>query len=126
MMFWLAIAVGGALGAVARFALSHQTYIWLGREFPWGTLAVNIIGSFLIGLLTILLINKFAVSTEWRALLIVGFLGSFTTFSTFSYETLQYMQTGEVGKALLNILASVLACIFAVWLGLLAGRQFLN
>jgi CrcB protein len=125
MMFWLAIAVGGALGAVARFALSHQTYLWLGRDFAWGTLAVNVIGSFLIGLLTILLINKFAVSAEWRALLIVGFLGSFTTFSTFSFESLQYIQTGEIGKALANILASVLACIAAVGLGLWLGKQFL-
>lgn len=125
MMLWLAIAFGGALGAVARFALSHGIYQWWGREFAWGTLMVNLFGSFLIGLLTILLINKFAVSTEWRALLIVGFLGSFTTFSTFSFETMQYLQTGEVSKAVLNISASVLGCLLAVWLGLWAGKQFL-
>lgn len=125
MTFWLAIALGGALGAVARFALSHQTYIWLGRDFAWGTLAVNLIGSFMIGLLTILLINKFAVSTEWRAFLIVGFLGSFTTFSTFSFETMQYIQTGELNKAMLNIAVSVVGCLIAVWIGLVAGKQFL-
>jgi CrcB protein len=125
MMFWTAIALGGALGAVARFGLSHQTYVWLGRDFAWGTLAVNLIGSFLIGLLTILLINKLAVSAEWRAFLIVGFLGSFTTFSTFSFETMQYLQTGEVSKAMFNIAASVLGCLLAVWLGLWAGKQFL-
>lgn len=125
MTFWLAIALGGALGAIARFALSHQTYIWLGRDFAWGTLAVNLIGSFMIGLLTILLINKFAVSTEWRAFLIVGFLGSFTTFSTFSFETMQYIQIGELNKAMLNIAVSVVGCLIAVWIGLVAGKQFL-
>lgn len=125
MTFWLAIALGGALGAVSRFALSHQTYIWLGRDFAWGTLAVNLIGSFMIGLLTILLINKFAVSAEWRAFLIVGFLGSFTTFSTFSFETMQYIQTGELNKAMLNIAVSVVGCLIAVWIGLVAGKQFL-
>ncbi|HEY9018021.1 fluoride efflux transporter CrcB [Thiomicrospira sp.] len=125
MTFWLAIALGGALGAVSRFALSHQTYIWLGRDFAWGTLAVNLIGSFMIGLLTILLINKFAVSAEWRAFLIVGFLGSFTTFSTFSFETMQYIQTGELNKAMLNIVVSVVGCLIAVWIGLVAGKQFL-
>lgn len=125
MTFWLAIALGGALGAVSRFALSHQTYIWLGRDFAWGTLAVNLIGSFMIGLLTILLINKFAVSAEWRAFLIVGFLGSFTTFSTFSFETMQYIQIGELNKAMLNIAVSVVGCLIAVWIGLVAGKQFL-
>ncbi|UQB43227.1 fluoride efflux transporter CrcB [Thiomicrospira microaerophila] len=124
-MFWLAIAVGGALGAVARFALSHQTYLWLGKEFAWGTLAVNVIGSFFMGLLTILLINKFAVSPEWKALIIVGFLGSFTTFSTFSYESLQFIQTGEWAKAALNIFVSVMACLIAVGIGLWVGKQFL-
>ena len=124
-MIWLAIAIGGALGAVSRFALSHQVYQWLGRDFAWGTLAVNVLGSFLIGVLTILLINKFAASAEWRALLIVGFLGSFTTFSTFSFETWQYLQTGELIKAALNITLSVISCLLAVGLGLYFGKQFL-
>lgn len=124
-MFWLAIAVGGALGAVARFALSHQTYIWLGKEFAWGTLAVNVIGSFFMGLLSILLINKFALSPEWKALIIVGFLGSFTTFSTFSYESMQFIQTGEWVKAILNIFVSVMVCLIAVGVGLWFGKQFL-
>lgn len=124
-MIWLAIALGGALGAMARFGLSHQIYLWLGRDFAWGTLLVNMLGSFLIGLLTILLIDKWAASTEVKALLIIGFLGSFTTFSTFSFETLQYIQTGELYKALLNISAGVIGCLLAVWLGLWAGRHFL-
>lgn len=124
-MIWLAIALGGALGAVARFGLSHQMDIWLGRDFAWGTLTVNLIGSFLIGLLAILFIDKLAASVEWRALLVIGFLGSFTTFSAFSFETLQYLQAGELSKTLLNITVSVVGCLLAVWFGLLAGKQFL-
>jgi CrcB protein len=124
-MLWLAVALGGALGSVGRFALSHQVYIWFGREFAWGTLAVNLIGSFLIGFLTLLLVNKFAVSAEWRAFLLIGLLGGFTTFSTFSFESLQYLQTGEPTKAVLNMAANLLGCLLAVWLGWLAAKPFL-
>jgi CrcB protein len=121
---WFAIAIGGALGALSRFALSHQVYQWLGREFAWGTLSVNLLGSFLIGLVAVLLVDKLGASNEWRAFIMVGFLGAFTTFSTFSYETLQYIQVGELHKAVLNIGLSVLSCLLAVWLGMLTARQF--
>lgn len=121
---WTAIAAGGALGAVARFALSHQVYQWFGRDFAWGTLSVNVLGSFLMGFLAVLLVDKLGAATEWRAFLLVGFLGAFTTFSTFSFETLQYLQVGEVSKAVLNMAVSVGACLLAVWLGLLAARQW--
>ncbi|QCU89863.1 fluoride efflux transporter CrcB [Thiomicrorhabdus sediminis] len=124
MNLWIAIALGGALGATARFAMSHQVYQWLGRDFAWGTLSVNVLGSFLMGLLSVIIIDKLALTTEWRSFLLVGFLGAFTTFSTFSYETMQYIQVGELSKAMLNILVSVVVCLVAVWLGLLAGKQF--
>lgn len=120
---WFAIAAGGALGAVARFAMSHQVYQTFGREFAWGTLSVNVVGSFLMGLIAVLLVDKLDLSSEWRAFLMVGFLGAFTTFSTFSYETMQYIQVGEMSKALLNIVVSVLTCIIAVWVGMLAAKQ---
>ncbi|WP_127470325.1 fluoride efflux transporter CrcB [Thiomicrorhabdus aquaedulcis] len=123
---WLAIALGGALGAMARFAMSHQVYQWLGRDFAWGTLSVNALGSFIMGLVAVLMIDKFALSIEWRAFVMVGFLGAFTTFSSFSFETMQYIQTGEMHKAAFNIALSVLATLLAVWLGLLVGRQFLT
>lgn len=122
----LAIGVGGALGSMARFWVSNQMYHWLGRDFAWGTLVVNVVGSFVIGLLMILMIDKFQASIEMRSFMIVGFLGAFTTFSTFSFETYLYLQSGEINKALFNIGASVIVCIFAVWLGILAGRQFIN
>ena len=120
---WIAIAAGGALGAVARFAMSHQVYQTFGRDFAWGTLSVNVVGSFLMGLIAVLLVDKLDLSNEWRAFLMVGFLGAFTTFSTFSYETMQYIQIGEISKALVNIGLSVLICLVAVWLGMLAAKQ---
>lgn len=120
-----ALAAGGALGAVSRFALSHQIYLWLGREFAWGTLGVNVLGSFLMGLLTILVVDKWLLSIEWRMFLLVGFLGAFTTFSTFSYETWQYIELGELGKALMNMTLSLGLTIAAVGFGLFTGRQFL-
>jgi len=121
---WFAIAMGGALGATARFAMSHQVYQWFGREFAWGTLSVNVLGSFIMGLIAVLLVDKLALSTEWRAFVMVGFLGAFTTFSTFSYETMQYIQVGEINKAFINIAVSVVTCLVAVWIGMLAARQF--
>ena len=121
---WFAIAMGGALGATARFAMSHQVYQWFGREFAWGTLSVNVLGSFVMGLIAVLMVDKLALSTEWRAFVMVGFLGAFTTFSTFSYETMQYIEVGEINKAFINIAVSVLTCLIAVWIGMLAARQF--
>ena len=122
---WFAIGLGGALGASARFAMSHQIYQWFGRDFAWGTLSVNVIGSFVMGIVAILLVEKFEVSIEWRAFVMVGFLGAFTTFSTFSFETMQYIQVGELNKAMLNIAVSLISCLVAVWIGLYAGRQFI-
>lgn len=121
---WFAIAMGGALGATARFAMSHQVYQWFGRDFAWGTLSVNVLGSFIMGLIAVLFVDKLALSTEWRAFIMVGFLGAFTTFSTFSYETMQYIQVGEINKAFINIAVSVVTCLIAVWIGMLAARQF--
>jgi len=121
---WFAIAMGGALGAVARFAMSHQVYQLFGRDFAWGTLSVNVLGSFVMGLVAVLFVDKFAVSNEWRAFIMVGFLGAFTTFSTFSYETMEYIQVGEINKAFFNIALSLVTCLVAVWAGMLAARQF--
>ncbi len=124
-MQWLAIALGGALGATSRFWVSHQVYQLMGRNFAWGTLSVNVLGSFVMGLVAILLVDKFAASNEVRSFVMVGFLGAFTTFSTFSFETMQYIETGELSKALLNIAVSVITCLIAVAVGLWVGKQFL-
>lgn len=119
----LAIAIGGAAGAVLRFWMSTGTYALLGRGFPYGTLAVNVLGSFLMGLMTVLLLERMAVSAEWRAALLIGLLGAFTTFSTFSIETYNLITEGAVLKALLNMAASVVLCLIAVWVGIILGRQ---
>ncbi|GAB6034153.1 fluoride efflux transporter CrcB [Galenea microaerophila] len=124
-MQWLAVALGGALGAMSRFWVSHQVYQIMGRNFAWGTLSVNVLGSFIMGVAAILLIDKFATSNEVRSFIMVGFLGAFTTFSTFSFETMQYIEVGEINKALINIAISVVACLVAVGAGLWVGRQFL-
>jgi CrcB protein len=118
-----AIALGGAFGAVLRFFVSTGVYQWLGRGFPYGTLAVNVMGSLLIGLMTeALILQRVAISQEYRAAVLVGLFGSFTTFSTFSLETLFLLEQGNFHKAFLNILVSVSACLVAVWIGLQCGR----
>ncbi|HEY8035800.1 MAG TPA: fluoride efflux transporter CrcB [Methylobacter sp.] len=118
-----AVALGGSFGAVVRFLVSSGIYQWLGRGFPYGTLVVNVIGSFMLGLLTESLIQqRITVTFEYRAAILIGFIGAFTTFSTFSLETFYLLEQGSLTKALLNIFTSVTACIFAIWLGLLCGR----
>ena len=118
----VAIATGGAIGAVLRFWVSTGIYTLLGRNFPYGTLAVNILGCFIMGFLYILMLERF-VNTEWRSALLIGVLGAFTTFSTFSLETLNLMYSGEQTKALLNIFVSVFLCLLATWLGMQLARQ---
>ncbi len=124
MLQVLAIAGGGATGALLRFWTANAVYQVFGRSFPFGTLAVNVLGSFLMGLLFILLVERVTLAAEWRAALLVGFLGAFTTFSTFSIETLNLIEQADFVKAGLNIVVSVIACMLAVWLGVLLGRQF--
>lgn len=119
----VAIAAGGALGALLRFWVAGGVAGLLGREFPYGTLIVNVSGSLVMGLLYVLLLERFDVSPLWRASLLVGLLGAFTTFSTFSIETVNLIEAGEAVKALVNVLLSVVLCVGAAAAGLLIGRQ---
>lgn len=119
----LAIAGGGAVGALLRFWVAGWVYGLLGRGFPWGTLVVNVSGSLLMGFLYVLLVERMSVAPEWRALLLVGFLGAFTTFSTFSLETLNLIEDGQLWRAMMNMLLSVVLCIAAAWGGMVLGRQ---
>lgn len=122
MMQLLAIAAGGAAGSVLRYAVSTGVYTVVGRDFPYGTLAVNVAGSLLMGFLFVLLVERLDVSGVWRMALLVGFLGAFTTFSTFSIETVNLLQGGDFLRALLNIFFSVTLCLVATWAGFRLGR----
>lgn len=123
MNLTLAIAAGGAAGALMRYWFANGVYALLGRGFPWGTLAVNVLGSLLMGLLFVWLTERSSLGPEWRALLLVGFLGAFTTFSTFSLETLHLLTEAAYIKAGLNMLVSVLACVAATATGMVLARQ---
>ena len=118
----LAIAAGGAVGSVLRYAVSTGVYSVLGRNFPYGTLAVNVIGSFLMGLLFVLMVERLDMSAVWRMAILVGFLGAFTTFSTFSIETVNLLQGGDFMRAFLNVTVSVAFCLVATWVGFRLGR----
>ena len=119
----IAIAAGGAVGALMRYGMSNAVYAMLGRSFPYGTLAVNVFGSLLMGFLFVLLIERSTFDVLWRSAILIGGLGAFTTFSTFSIETLNLIENGSVTLALLNMLLSVALCIIAVWLGVAVARQ---
>ncbi len=98
-----AIASGGAIGALLRYTISNGTHMLLGRGFPYGTLAVNVIGCLGMGLLYVVFLERLSMSLEWRAALQIGLLGALTTFSSFSMETLLLLENGETQKAVLNI-----------------------
>ena len=113
------IAIGGAAGSVVRAIVGMM----MPSRFPWATLLVNAVGSLLIGwLMTRMGGMEPVAEARWRALLVVGFCGGFTTFSTFSWQTLEQMQRGEWTVAITNVLLSVLLCLLAVWLGCRLGR----
>ena len=125
MSIYLAIAAGGSLGAVSRYWMSASTYQWLGQGFPYGTLMVNLLGSLVMGFLSVLLVHRFQVSEEIRIGLLAGFLGSFTTFSTFAMDTLQLAGNEAMFKAIIYILFSVMLCIVGAWAGLFVAKQLI-
>ncbi|MES0874392.1 fluoride efflux transporter CrcB [Sinimarinibacterium thermocellulolyticum] len=121
-MPWFAVAVGGALGALARYGSVRLLTVWLGPAFPYGTLVVNVLGSGIAGWLFARMVESGGGSDSMRALLIVGFLGAFTTFSAFSVETLRLAQAGHTGIAVLNVLLNIVLCLGAAALGMGLGR----
>lgn len=123
MKIILAVAVGGAIGATARYLLVSAIGRWLGDGFPWGTLVVNVIGCLIMGALTELMALKWNVGLELRALLTVGILGGFTTFSSFALDTAVLNERAAFGTSTVYILASVMLSIGGFYAGLLAMRQ---
>ena len=123
MSIYIALALSGAVGAISRYWVLRTAYSWLGDNFPYGTLIVNVSGSLMMGFLTVLLVHRFNVSQEIRLAIMVGFLGSFTTFSTFSMDTVHWIENGAVLKALVYVLLSVVACVLGAWGGLISARH---
>jgi CrcB protein len=118
-MAYVWVALGGALGSVARYGCSLAAMRWLGTAFPWGTMFVNVTGSFTIGLLAALVAadGRPLLGADARAFAIVGLLGGFTTFSSFSLETLNLARSGALGAAAINVVLSVALCLAGVGLG---------
>ncbi|KKD59649.1 camphor resistance protein CrcB [Grimontia sp. AD028] len=111
------IAIGGAFGACSRYLISELCAVMLGRGFPYGTLTVNVVGSFIMGLLVAALEQEVFSPGPWRHLIGLGFLGALTTFSTFSMDNVLLLQQGEWFKMGLNVVLNVVICIFAAWAG---------
>ena len=123
-LFW-AIAVGAAVGGVSRFYLAAAIQQRLGSTFPWGTLAINITGSLLLGFLLRYAMATPAISLELRAMLTVGFCGGYTTFSSYSYETMVLLEDGEIGRAAVYALGSVALALLATFAGFVLARELL-
>lgn len=120
----LLIFLGAGLGGVSRYWISNLIYYFLGRQFPYGTLFVNVTGSFLMGLLFIIIVDRFdSMEVQLRSLLLIGFLGGYTTFSSFSIETLMLIERGDWIAALLYIVLSVILCLALTWIGVATGSK---
>ena len=121
MLKYVAVGIGGFLGAVARYALGSYIGGRYGVRFPLGTFVINVSGSFLLGLILTLL-TRTTASDYWRYLIPIGFIGAYTTFSTFEYETLRAIQDGQLMTGLLNVALSLFVGFIAVWVGVEVGR----
>lgn len=119
---YLFVFLGGGLGTTARYWLSGAVYRFLPTDFPYGNLVVNILGSFLIGVLMVSFEQRFAVNSSLRVFLAIGILGGFTTFSSFSYETMALLRDAEMLRATINVAISILGCLSATYFGLLLGK----
>ena len=119
------IAVGGALGALARYALGGLVQEWAGPRFPYGTLVINISGCLVMGMVMTLLTERGVAHPNWRFLVPVGFIGAYTTFSTFEYETFRAIEQGAWMVGLWNVVISVVVGFIALVAGTMVTRQFL-
>ncbi len=119
----LVVGIGGAFGSILRFVMTQIINQWTGIKFPYGTLCVNILGCLLIGFLSVIFMERLAVSSIWRAAILIGFLGGFTTFSSFSLETFNLLEQGFWSSAVLNATLSLILCLLATIFGAFIGRN---
>lgn len=118
------IFIGAGIGGVLRYWVSNGMYLLLGKQFPYGTLIVNISGCFLMGLLFVISVERFdGFASQFRALVLIGLLGGYTTFSSYSIETINLFESGNWVSALINMLLSTFICVLAAWLGVIGGRN---
>jgi CrcB protein len=117
------VAIGGALGSLGRFWLTEACAVWFGTDFPWGTVIANVTGCFIIGFFAAFTgpDARILVSPVTRQFVMIGICGGYTTFSSFSLQTLNMAQKGDWGVAALHVAASVILCLLAVWLGAVAA-----
>lgn len=118
----LLVFLGGGIGATARYGLQGAVYRLTGAAFPYGTLAVNVLGAFIIGFLMTFFEERFIVNPSLRVFLTIGILGGFTTFSSFSYETIVMLRDGSYWLGIINVVSNVAICLAATWLGLVSGN----
>jgi len=123
MTKYLVIALGGALGAITRYWIGNFISSYINSGFPWGTFIINITGSFIIGFFLTLIGEQITVSPQWRLAIAVGFVGAYTTFSTFEYEILKLIEGNNISTAFLYIIASLLVGFLAVWGGAVTSRS---
>lgn len=126
MLTYLSIAIGSAIGGMGRYAVSRLFTFWFGETFPWGTLVCNVSGSLLIGLLAGLTgpDGRYIVAPDLRQFLLVGICGGYTTFSSFSLQTLALIREGDMLQAGGNVVLSVLLCLIFVWIGAVGANVF--
>lgn len=125
-MIWLAVGLGGAFGAIARFGLTSYLFPVEAKAFPWGTLLANILGSACIGVAYFLIVEKHWLAAEWRPFLMTGFLGAFTTYSTFALESFLLWQQGQTAYAVTYAFSSLFGCLLAVTASIFLVTKLFN
>lgn len=123
---FIAVAIGGAIGSLSRFGLSR----WIQtmsrhKDYPWGIFVCNVLGCLLMGMLAGILIHRFEMGPVWRAAVLIGMLGGFTTFSSFSIDTITMIQAGDIGSALTNVILTLVFCLIATAGGLLITKSLI-
>ena len=118
----IAVAVGGSVGAVSGYLVSQYMAAKFGASLPYGTFVVNVVGCLIIGAFMTLATEKFIISPYWRLIVVVGFVGGLTTFSSFSYETFKLLENSSLGYALANVVFNLLFGFSATWIGIILAR----